>query len=191
MTQHEPVDMTKFHKTNDSHSIIGAPQQSSEMFSGLSAFQSVSASVEVVSHDANVWLYDGRPIVYALRPENEDDNQKSGWTTLPIAFNYKEHRQNVTVATKCYGYWATFMTDSGTVTATTCIRAYPTWMNDMRDHIGHFKMRDLFLVGSHDSGSYRGDQFDPHKNETLVTKYSITQVCRARARTTQKCNKSN
>lgn len=133
------------------------------------------SSTEVVSarpeHQLpNVWTYDGRPVRYWLRPEIG-----SGWHTTTVTFDYEAHRENVTIATKCYGFWATYVTDSGERLLSACVSAYPTWMNDMKSHIGNFKVRDLFLMGTHDSGSYR-PHFDPRKNETLVTKYSITQV---------------
>lgn len=57
----------------------------------------------------------------------------------------------------------------------TCVRAYPTWMNDSKDFIKRFKFRDLFIMGSHDSGSYRAN-FNSNKNDTRVTKYALTQV---------------
>lgn len=133
-----------------------------------------SSSTEFVSARPEhlLWTYDGRPARYWLRPEIG-----SGWHTTTVTFDYEAHRENVTIATKCYGFWATYVTDSGERLMSACVSAYPTWMNDMKSHIGKFKIRDLFLVGTHDSGSYR-QHFDPRKNETLVTKYSITQVNR-------------
>jgi len=44
----------------------------------------------------------------------------------------------------------------------------------MKHIIGNQKFRDLFIPGTHDSASYR-DNFDL-KSETIVTKYSLTQV---------------
>lgn len=44
----------------------------------------------------------------------------------------------------------------------------------MRDIIKDKKIRQLFIPGSHDSASYKYN-FDPNREETLVTRYSLTQ----------------
>lgn len=116
-----------------------------------------------------IWTYNNEPIRYWLRP-----TEKTGWHTTTIPFDYDLYT-NITKDTKCYGFWATYVAENGNRLATTCIRAYPTWMNDMRAHIGQLKLNNLFLVGTHDSGSFKVG-FNPKRNETLVTKYSITQV---------------
>lgn len=118
---------------------------------------------------SKIWTYNDKPIRYWLRP-----TERTGWHTTTVLFDYTLF-QNITKETKCYGFWATYVAESGAILAKTCIRAYPTWMNDMRSHIGKFKFNDLFLVGTHDSGSFK-EGFNPKSNETLVTKYSITQV---------------
>lgn len=45
----------------------------------------------------------------------------------------------------------------------------------MREHIKGFRFCNLFIVGSHDSGSFRTN-FNPHGHDSIVTKYSLTQV---------------
>lgn len=101
-------------------------------------------------------------------------NEPSGWITTNIIFD-NEHLERLNAATKCYGYWAVYIDNLSNPVFTTCIRAYATWMNDNKDLIKRFKFRDLFILGSHDSGSYRAN-FNSNRNETLVTKYSLTQV---------------
>lgn len=129
--------------------------------------------VENTDHDQHSALMfattNNVPILYALSPK-----QKTGWQTTTVPFDYQLSR-NVTADTKCYGYWATMVGSAGQRIAETCVRAYPKWMNEMREHIKSFRLRDLFLVGSHDSGSYR-ERFDPQRNETRVSKYTLTQV---------------
>lgn len=128
-----------------------------------------------MSETNTIWTYgpDNRTAQYWFEP-----TEKSGWITTNIPFDV-EMAKNVSVRTKCYGYWAVYLNAYGEMKASACISAYPTWMNDMKDHIGRFKFRDLFLAGTHDSGSYR-DRFNPTKNETLVTKYALTQVRNAK-----------
>lgn len=110
-----------------------------------------------------------KPILFAVSL-----NQKTGSHKTSVSFNYELSR-NVTINTSCYGYWATLVGPNGQHIEQSCIRAYPRWMNEMRSHIGPKRIRDLFLVGSHDSGSYRL-KFDPKRNETRVSKYTLTQV---------------
>lgn len=119
----------------------------------------------------SIWTYGpfNRSVRYWLEPK-----EPSGWVTTNIPFDMELSKQ-VSIHTKCYGFWAVYLNGNGAVNATACIAAYPTWMNDMKSHIGRFKFRDLFLAGTHDSGSYR-EGFNPRRNETLVTKYALTQV---------------
>lgn len=46
-------------------------------------------------------------------------------------------------------------------------------MNDLRGKIENLRFKDLFIPGTHDSSSYM-ENFLPH-NETIVTKYTLTQ----------------
>ncbi|KAJ6646894.1 Embryonic polarity protein dorsal, partial [Pseudolycoriella hygida] len=134
-------------------------------------YQDSMEMFELRAQDKNiVWTYGvaNKSAKYWLQP-----TEKYGWITTNIPFNMEMYK-NVSIHTKCYGYWAVYLNSYDEVKATACISAYPTWMNDMKDHIGRFKFRDLFLAGTHDSGSYR-ERFDPMKNETLVTKYALTQ----------------
>lgn len=100
--------------------------------------------------------------------------EKNGWVSTSVVFD-AELLKSITKHTKCYGYWAVYVDNALNPVASTCIRAYATWMNDERDNLKHFRFRDLFIVGTHDSGSYRIN-FNATRNDTLVTKYSLTQV---------------
>lgn len=99
--------------------------------------------------------------------------QRKQWFQSMIPFDYKESA-NVTKETRCYAFWATYLNSQGNILKTQCLKAEPTWMNDMRSLIGDFRMRDLFIPGTHDSGSYIPN-FTPGRLETIVTKYALTQ----------------
>ncbi|XP_019895059.2 uncharacterized protein LOC101887881 isoform X1 [Musca domestica] len=120
--------------------------------------------------DIHYWISNNgsNHIVAALKP-----TANSLWFTTGVPFDY-DLSKNVTSQTSCYGYWAAYVNGDGSILATTCLRAFPRWMNEMRSQIGSLRMRDLFIPGSHDSGSYRIN-FDPLHHETLVTKYSLCQ----------------
>lgn len=100
-------------------------------------------------------------------------DRRSGWITTNITYN-PAFKQQINISTTCYGYWLSYVNESGDLLGTGCMSAHSTWMNDMREKIENFRIRDLFIPGTHDSCSYRYD-FEPEENETLVTKYSITQ----------------
>lgn len=123
----------------------------------------------------SVWTFekDNRTALFAIKPKEEN-----GWVTTELRFD-DEFYKNVSIKTRCYGYWAIYIDDNMNTLATTCISVQPTWMNDMRDHIRQFRFCNLFIIGSHDSGSYRLD-YNPNHHETIVTKYSITQVLLAK-----------
>lgn len=109
-------------------------------------------------------------IVAAIQPSEGISSQ---WFTTGVPFDYALS-QNVTVETACYGFWASYIDEEGRILAKTCLRAYPRWMNELKSLIGEMRLRDLFLPGTHDSGSYRPD-FDPLLKESLVTKYALCQ----------------
>lgn len=117
------------------------------------------------------WTYgkSNKQALYFMKP-----SETNGWITTNIIFDNK-HLESIGASTKCYGYWAVYVDSSLHPVFTTCVRAYATWMNDHKDILKRFKFRDLFILGSHDSGSYRAN-FNTTKNETLVTKYALTQV---------------
>lgn len=107
--------------------------------------------------------------LYWLKPA-----EKNGWISTNVLFD-SMHLKSITKYTRCYGYWAIYLNNALNPVASTCIRAYATWMNDERDKLKQFRFRDLFIVGTHDSGSYRTN-FNASRNDTLVTKYALTQV---------------
>lgn len=100
--------------------------------------------------------------------------QRKQWFQTMIPFDYTELSYNVTKETRCYAFWASYLDSEGNIIKTQCLKAEPTWMNEMRSKIGDFRMRDLFIPGTHDSGSYIPN-FKPGKLETIVTKYALTQ----------------
>lgn len=117
------------------------------------------------------WTYgkSNKQALYQTKP-----TETNGWITTNVIFDNK-HLEHLSATTKCYGYWAVYIDNMANPVFVTCVRAYATWMNDNKDLIKRFKFRDLFILGSHDSGSFRTN-FNSSRNETLVTKYALTQV---------------
>lgn len=122
-------------------------------------------------NDKSIWTYGptNKKALYFTKP-----SEANGWITTNVIFDNKLI-ENMSATTKCYGYWAIYVDSSLKPVISTCMSAYATWMSDYKDVIKRFKFRDLFILGSHDSGSYRIN-FNANKNDTLVTKYALTQV---------------
>uniref|UniRef100_A0A182NME8 Phosphatidylinositol-specific phospholipase C X domain-containing protein n=1 Tax=Anopheles dirus TaxID=7168 RepID=A0A182NME8_9DIPT len=122
------------------------------------------------------WVYDFRDatgyrkkeVLFALQPVFTN-----GWTQTGIKFNY-DLMNGVNTNTSCYGYYAYFIRPNGTVLSAHCMKLHPRWTTDLRAHLSAFRMRELFLPGTHDSASYKVD-FDPQHQENIVTKYALTQ----------------
>ncbi|KAH8412193.1 hypothetical protein KR009_000438 [Drosophila setifemur] len=118
------------------------------------------------------WVVNGgvTEVLAAIQPSVGLSGQ---WFTTGVPFDYAMSL-NATGDTTCYGFWATYINAKGSILAKTCVRAYPRWMNELKPVIGEMRLRDLFIPGTHDSGSYRPN-FDPLFKESLVTKYALTQ----------------
>ncbi|XP_073826090.1 phosphatidylinositol-specific phospholipase C X domain containing isoform X1 [Musca autumnalis] len=165
----ERTPMAEFSKEEDDISAITQEDGSGAGEPPTSTSTPTTAS-PYNAKDIHYWISNNgtNKIVAALTP-----TANSLWFTTGVPFDYNLSK-NVTSRTSCYGYWATYVSGNGTVMASTCLRAFPRWMHEMRSQIGGLRMRDLFIPGSHDSGSYRLN-FDPLRHETLVTKYSLCQ----------------
>lgn len=70
-------------------------------------------------------------------------------------------------------YYATWVRDN-VIKKMTCLSTHPNWMNKRKKTLGHLKMRDVFIPGTHDSAAYA--KFKDPKNDNIVEKYTITQV---------------
>ncbi|XP_017049098.1 PI-PLC X domain-containing protein 1-like [Drosophila ficusphila] len=118
------------------------------------------------------WVANGgaTEVVAAIQPSQGLSSQ---WFTTGLPFDYELSR-NATIHTSCYGFWASYIDAQGNILAKTCLKVFPRWMNELKSKIGEMRLRDLFIPGTHDSGSYRPN-FDPLLRESLVTKYALTQ----------------
>jgi hypothetical protein len=100
------------------------------------------------------------------------------WTKTNLNFTDIEFDQklweDINYSTGCYGYWFYYLSETGKNLSSGCWKAYPRWMNEMKDKIQNRRFSELFIPGTHDSASYKLN-FHPGGNETLVTKYSLTQ----------------
>lgn len=96
-------------------------------------------------------------------------NSTEGHLNTFLHHNFSE----IDESTECYSFWY-FYVVNGETRSRGCLKANPNWMSDMKDLIKDRKIRELFIPGSHDSASFKKN-FNPEYEETLITKYSLTQ----------------
>lgn len=164
----EPPEISTEPPTTESSDLFITNLYSLDRFLGLSSTEGDSDLSSDVTPEPvkTIWQFGSPPrdVLYSMMIQEE-----SGWWKTNIPFNRDLFHQ-VTVNTTCYGYWVHMINGNGTVITKNCWRAHPRWMNEMREEIKDVKMRNLFIPGTHDSGSYK------YKfTENLVTKYAITQ----------------
>nr|CAD7452625.1 unnamed protein product [Timema tahoe] len=124
-------------------------------------------------------------------------NTSSGWAYTGTRTDDVMTPGPLDFTSRCLGAWAAYVkADNTTVLTSNCLRdqskpplnlqscsilyvtvvsvtrTRPTWLSDMKSSLSSLRMNDIFLPGSHDAGSYQ----EYSGIETLVTKYTITQV---------------
>lgn len=66
-----------------------------------------------------------------------------------------------------YGAWLR----NNEVKKINCLSTHPNWMSQRKETIGNLSIPELFLPGTHNSGSYKKDL-----SESVVDRYTVTQV---------------
>ena len=97
----------------------------------------------------------------------------SGWDYTPF-HETAPSSGDLGFTKKCLGYWAAYVTRDNTTLVTSCLHTEPTWMTDHKTLLSSLQLRQIFLPGSHDSGSYK--EYNEAEGEGLGFKYTITQV---------------
>lgn len=174
-----PLATTRFHRVPDPSLI--EEQYYAESTTTLDAALSVEDAAahqlrrQKISHHQQHHLWASNtphPVLYALHV-----NESRGWHTTDVPYVERGEPVDANSTDTCYGYWATFVPDddaADTGRHQTCLRTAARWQRSLRPHIDALRLGDLFIVGTHDTGSYRAG-FDPRRNETRVTKYTLTQ----------------
>lgn len=107
-------------------------------------------------------------VLYNFHPDPSKSYEKTN-----VTFKYTNGSE-FNKHSRCHSVWALYMNSSGRVIASTCIMAYPTWINDLLPNVGHRRFRDLIIPGTHDSASYK-EGFDLPQIELPLTRYALTQ----------------
>lgn len=139
-----------------------------DKFLGLSTDSTEGSPIEDSAGEPAkiVWQFGEPPqnVLYSMMIQ-----ESAGWWKTNVAFNRDLFNQ-LTTHSSCYGYWVHMINATGSVITRNCWQAHPRWMNDLKNEIKDVKMRNLFIPGTHDSGSYKTTF-----TENLLTKYAVTQ----------------
>ncbi|XP_046486843.1 uncharacterized protein [Neodiprion pinetum] len=79
---------------------------------------------------------------------------------------------SLTFERQCLGYHVAWLRDDS-IMKTNCLETRPNWMADRKEALGSKRFRDLFLPGTHNSGSY--SIVEEPTSENIVSKYIICQ----------------
>ncbi|KAK0162935.1 hypothetical protein PV327_006662 [Microctonus hyperodae] len=110
----------------------------------------------------------------------ENQSQKLFTFTPQVSHGFKKTGKEadfiptsqLTFEDQCLYYYATWVRDN-VIKKITCLSTHPNWMSKRKKTLGHLKMRDIFIPGTHDSAAYA--KFKDPKNDNIVEKYTITQ----------------
>nr|ATU82508.1 venom phospholipase C [Lethocerus distinctifemur] len=107
-----------------------------------------------------------RPLFWAYITEPK------GWLSTGIQEN--RTMPEPSFKPNCTPYWAAYWRKNGTKpVAKYCLGTNPRWMENSRDTIKHLSIDDMFLPGTHDSGSFHLS-YGPYK-PNRYNKYVYTQ----------------
>ncbi|XP_055590079.1 PI-PLC X domain-containing protein 2-like [Uranotaenia lowii] len=115
------------------------------------------------------WIYDvgngDQQALFVIKPMN------SSGTTRTVSYD-PNTMNSANVTTGCYGYYAYKVDQTGQVLSSFCTKLYPSWMYDLRFHLGRFRIRELFIPGSHDSAAYNDGSINPN---VFLNRYALAQ----------------
>ncbi|XKL66067.1 hypothetical protein PGB90_009487 [Kerria lacca] len=86
--------------------------------------------------------------IYTAEVKNTTGIISTNITKIPAS------SEDLSFKSECWGFWAVYFTINGSASAVSCLKTNPTWMNDMRSHLGNIQIKRIFIPGTHDSGSY-------------------------------------
>lgn len=109
----------------------------------------------------------GSEPLYKVQPQ-----ALSGWVETD-SHETPSPSQDLGYTKKCLGFWAAYISGDS-ILASSCLQTEPTWMSDMQSELSPLMLRQIFLPGTHDTGSYQ--EYNSSTENNLVIKYTITQV---------------
>ncbi|KAL5280728.1 hypothetical protein ACFFRR_004630 [Megaselia abdita] len=105
-----------------------------------------------------IFLTDHDPVGIPSSPLEEYRVEgEQGYKRTHVHYSYS-YPTIVGMTSGCHKIWALYVTSVGEIIYKTCLKNYPTWMNDMLPNLGNLSLRSFIIPGTHDSGSYRENQ---------------------------------
>lgn len=104
--------------------------------------------------------------IYSFQPTATSGIRRTGITANFVPSS------NLTFKRQCLGYYVAWLRN-GAIMKTNCLETRPNWMANRKNELGPLRFRDIFLPGTHNSGSYSINKVPTA--DTIVTKYAICQ----------------
>ncbi|XP_046652432.1 PI-PLC X domain-containing protein 1-like isoform X1 [Daphnia pulicaria] len=98
--------------------------------------------------------------------------KNSGYHKTDVQFGFPAVDRHLFAGDSCLGYWIGYVRNGVTVSSN-CIKLRPSWMWQNREKLGSVPLYQLFLPGTHNSGSYR--PYNGHSSDTVFMRYLICQ----------------
>ncbi|XP_044581905.1 PI-PLC X domain-containing protein 1-like [Cotesia glomerata] len=149
-------------------SILISPLMSSEMIREISIYWKNSH----LKNGDVFKLYKGDPntteaqVIYTFKPDAIHGYKKTGMSSDFIFTSQLSFRD------ECLKYYVSWVRND-IIKKTSCLSTHPNWMAKRRKTLGHLKMREVFIPGTHDSAAY--NKFQNFRTELIIDKYTITQ----------------
>ncbi|XP_074111834.1 uncharacterized protein LOC141535669 [Cotesia typhae] len=96
-------------------------------------------------------------------------NKSSGFVKTGIAPVDAKYSIKFMYIDECSGYYGAWLRNFKTIIST-CLSSHANWMNDNRQIIENMTLAELFIPGTHNSGSYNYE-LPP----TILNRYTVTQ----------------
>ncbi|XP_044581334.1 PI-PLC X domain-containing protein 1-like [Cotesia glomerata] len=95
--------------------------------------------------------------------------EMSGYVKTGVSPSKEYYSMDSTYVEQCTGYIGAWFRND-TLRKSSCLSTHPDWMNKHQDILMNMTLRELFIPGTHSSGSY-SEELPP----TIIQRYTITQ----------------
>ncbi|KZS17294.1 PI-PLC X domain-containing protein 1 [Daphnia magna] len=121
-----------------------------------------------------IGLYEHDPVNNPTLPLRQItvDGRNNGYHKTDVQFGFPTIDPQLLIEDTCLGYWIGYIRNGVTISIN-CLKIRPSWMWQNREILGPVSIRQLFLPGTHNSGSYR--PYNGHSSDTVFMRYLICQ----------------
>ncbi|XP_074111827.1 uncharacterized protein LOC141535666 isoform X2 [Cotesia typhae] len=115
-------------------------------------------------------LYYGHPELNQIMPIYfHKPKDKSGVVKTGIPPRHAFYDMDSSFVEQCIGYYGAWIRN-GTIQKLNCLSTYPDWMSKQKERLRYMTIGNIFIPGTHNSGSYSEEI-----PQTFFDRYSVTQ----------------